>query len=424
MAGSILGVELNNEYSQVSRYVLVDHEPETLDKESENSQIPLAIGIQDGRFVYGVTAKQLAKVSPEAVAFSFYESALKQESVELSGITYTGVHLLSEYLKLILEDFEDIEFLTFSVPYASEDGVKVIKKAAEAAGVLKERIRIQDYRESFCHYMFYQPKALWKYESALFSCDGKSMEAHMLRGLDIKGKKDTFVIVEEVSKATVSDWDIYTPTEAPPDNTSADERFKTFIQGVFEKKIVSSVYLTGAGFENEWFPESLKVLCNGRRAFLGNNLYSRGACYAAHSMVRKVMETPVYLDEQRLIHKISMNMAVEGSQSEVLLVPFGVRWYEADNRIEAILEETADAEIKIEPLIGDGAKTEVISLEGLPGRKDYSLRLQIEVVFLNEECVQLTIRDLGFGDFFESSGFEVSKYFFLGGLYGELYSLS
>ena len=60
---------------------------------------------------------------------------------------------------------------------------------------------------------------------------------------------------------------------------NADERFRHFIQGVFNKKHVSSVYLTGEGFENNWYPNSQKVLCNGRRAFIGNNLYSKGACY-------------------------------------------------------------------------------------------------------------------------------------------------
>ena len=50
----------------------------------------------------------------------------------------------------------------------------------------------------------------------------------------------------------------------------ADERFRAFIQSVFEKKVVSSVFLTGEGFENNWYPLSLKVLCNGRRAFIGN----------------------------------------------------------------------------------------------------------------------------------------------------------
>mgnify|MGYP007016949640 CR=1 FL=1 len=68
------------------------------------------------------------------------------------------------------------------------------------------------------------------------------------------------------------------------------KRFKGFIQSVFEKKVVSSVYLTGEGFENNWYPNSLKVLCNGRRAFLGNNLYAGEPaihpCVSARIMMR------------------------------------------------------------------------------------------------------------------------------------------
>lgn len=62
----------------------------------------------------------------------------------------------------------------------------------------------------------------------------------------------------------------------------ADAMFSKFIESVFDKRIVSSVFLTGEGFENDWYPKSLRVLCNGRRAFIGNNLYSKGACYTAY----------------------------------------------------------------------------------------------------------------------------------------------
>ena len=37
-----------------------------------------------------------------------------------------------------------------------------------------------------------------------------------------------------------------------------DNRFKQFVQSVFDKKLVSSVFLTGEGFENNWYPLSLK----------------------------------------------------------------------------------------------------------------------------------------------------------------------
>ena len=39
---------------------------------------------------------------------------------------------------------------------------------------------------------------------------------------------------------------------------------------------------------------ALRVLCNGRRAFIGNNLYSKGACYTAYRKLFMHIENPVY----------------------------------------------------------------------------------------------------------------------------------
>ena len=71
-----------------------------------------------------------------------------------------------------------------------------------------------------------------------------------------------------------------------------DEMFCRFIESVFDKRIVSSVFLTGEGFENNWYPKSLRVLCNGRRAFIGNNLYSKGACYTAYRKLFNAYREP------------------------------------------------------------------------------------------------------------------------------------
>ena len=87
---------------------------------------------------------------------------------------------------------------------------------------------------------------------------------------------------------------------------SADDNFKAFIQNIFEKKVVSSVFLTGEGFEKNWYPDSLRVLCNGRRAFIGNNLYSKGACYTSMRKCRNYDDGPIYLDENRLTQQISL----------------------------------------------------------------------------------------------------------------------
>ena len=63
-------------------------------------------------------------------------------------------------------------------------------------------------------------------------------------------------------------------------------------------------------------------------------------------------------------------------------------------------------------------------LDGLKERRDYSLRLRIEVMFLDERTCKMTFKDVGFGEFFEASDFQVEKVIHLGGINGQFNSMS
>ena len=89
-----------------------------------------------------------------------------------------------------------------------------------------------------------------------------------------------------------------------------------------------------------------------------------------------------------------------------------------------LLEDDSDLEVHIESLAGEELQVERISLKGLPERSDYSLRLKIEIMFLEERLCRLTLRDIGFGDFYPSSGFSVTKDIRLGGINGQFNSMS
>ena len=71
----------------------------------------------------------------------------------------------------------------FTVPRMSVDIGKILKGIGQRIGVAKDCIYVQDYKESFCNYMLYQPKELWHYEAALFHCDRHEVRAYMLRKL-------------------------------------------------------------------------------------------------------------------------------------------------------------------------------------------------------------------------------------------------
>lgn len=425
--GSILGYDLNEKYCQISYYDEAKEEPETLEAPIDNYQIPLILGYDDRqRWVYGKEAKRLAVIDESHTISDLFQKAVRREKVDFAGRIRDAVWLLAKFISLTLEEFEEIDYVTFSVPFTDIDMSKMLKGIGRYLGIPKEQICIQDYKESFCQYMFYQPKELWQYESAMFFCDAKEIRAYMLRKLNaITGKgNDMFVTVDEVANARMKELAAIYPVLNVDKAKDADERFKTFIQSVFEKKVVSSVYLTGEGFENNWYPNSLKVLCNGRRAFLGNNLYSKGACYTSIRKCRDYDEGPIYLDETKMTEQICLRMRVNGHEGWYPIVSWGTHWYEADGQWEVILEDTSDIEIHVETLAGEELQVETVSLDGLPDRRDYSLRIQIEVMFLDERTCRLTFKDVGFGDFFPSTGFQTEKILHLGGINGQFNSMS
>lgn len=424
--GSILGYDLNEKYCQISYYDEAEEEPKTLEVSTEHCQVPLMIGKADGRWVYGMEAKRLKLLGVCVAVDDLYVKAMNRRKVMLGDEVFDAVWLLAKFIHLTLKPFDDIEYLTFSTQFTNVDVSKMLKSIGRHLGIDKKKIYVQDYKESFCQYMFFQPKELWQYESALFFCDDQKINAYMLKKLNVVNsrEKELFVTVDEVANAHIKELEaIRFFTEDEEKAKTADETFRSFIQSVFEKKVISSVYLTGEGFENNWYPKSLRVLCNGRRAFVGNNLYSKGACYTSIRLFRGD-EGPIYLDETKMTQQISLRMRVDGKEGWYPIVSWGTRWYEADGEWEVLLEDASDLEVHIESLAGEELQVEKISLKGLPERTDYSLRLKVELMFFDERICKLTLRDIGFGDFYPATDFRVTKEIHLGGINGQFNSMS
>lgn len=91
---------------------------------------------------------------------------------------------------------------------------------------------------------------------------------------------------------------------------------------------------------------------------------------------------------------------------------------------ELLLENTDDMEIHIESLAGAKMRVERIPLDGLPKRKNYTLRLQVTVVMTSERCCRTCLKDMGFGEFFPATDFYLEKEIQLGGSNEQFHSLS
>ena len=426
MQGNIIGYEINEKTCQISFYNDQQLEPETLESESDNYQIPLIIGKLRDTWAYGKEAKRLVSISEGFTVTRLLERSLDGEKVEFGEDTYDAGWLLSKFIQMSLQAFPKIDGIVFTVPELTEELAKLLRGIAVRMNIDKQHIFIQDYKESFCNYLFYQPKELWQYEAALFCCDRNEIKAYMLRRLKpgLGGGKTTFVTVDEVASAHMKELAAVYPVLNEDKAREADSMFCKFIEGVFDKRIVSSVFLTGEGFENNWYPNALRLLCNGRRAFIGNNLYSKGACFTSYRKMYMQVEDPVYLSDGKLTDQITLNLRVNGQEMWYPIVSWGAQWYESNNQWEVLLEKVEDIELHIESLVQGTVRTEVIPMDKFPRRSEYAMRLMIETLFMDEKTCKIIVRDMGFGEFYPATDFQKEKIIHLGGNDGKFSSMS
>ena len=177
-----------------------------------------------------------------------------------------------------------------------------------------------------------------------------------------------------------------------------DREFAEIASMVCRNTAVSSVYLIGEQFSDEWMKESLRTLCMGRRVFQGNNLYSKGACMAMQERIypSEVGKAHVFLGQDKLKVNIGMNMLHQGKESYIALLDAGVNWYEAEYEFEFYKKGDNELQLLLTPLIAAEKRTVTVVFEDmLPGMS----RLHGKLFLTGEKNLVLEIEDLGFGSF-------------------------
>lgn len=115
-------------------------------------------------------------------------------------------------------------------------------------------------------------------------------------------------------------------------------------------------------------------------------------------------KSDVYLGADKLKSNVGMKVERRGEDSYFAILDAGQNWYEAAADFEVILRKGNSLFFHITPLTGENITDKKIELEGLPERPPCTTRLKIHVEMESVNQVTATIEDMGFGEFFPSSG--------------------
>lgn len=392
-----LGIDLDDQNAVVSCYELNKKEPETLSMitGSEVYQIPALLvkkkGI--GQWFIGDEAMKLSVYQGEEGVGALLSRAIKQEMIFVDNEKYPAEELLVLYLKKLILLAGGIgitrkpDVIVFCLETLSRETTALFARIATKLGLEAEQIRLLDRKECFYYFVYHQTEELTLHDVYLFDYRGEDMRCLRLEKRP-RTTPQLIVLTEEVRRI---------------DGTSRDEHFLKILKDCFQGHIVSSAYLIGDGFDGGWMKLSVSFLCKGRRAFVGKNLYSKGACYAAAAAEYPESWQYVYLGDNEMKVNVSLKVYNQGEMQFYTLISAGDNWYEKVGECEVILAGTPEIDFWLQEPSSREARIEKLVLADLPKRPDKATRLRITAKPLSDMKVQIQIKDMGFGELFQSS---------------------
>ncbi|MDE6389298.1 MAG: hypothetical protein K2L82_16035 [Lachnospiraceae bacterium] len=408
--GSVLvGYDLGEKYSQISYYVYGEEDADTVATVVGTKQynIPTMLCKREGvnQWFYGKDAVKNAGEEAMIPVEGLLKLARKGGEIELDGESYDPVALLTLFLKrsMTLLNFittiEKIHSIMFTVDELDDRMVEILVQASANLGLKTTQIYFQSHTESFYYFMLHQPPELWTYQALACEHDGMRLKTYRMEC----NKRTTPIVVlieEQVYDTLVIPEDTEEEETKQGAYRLADERFLGILKRLCEGRIVSSAYLLGDGFREDWNVQSLQFLCHNRRVFQGNNLFSKGACYGLMEKLEpgEVGSRHVFLGKDKLKSNIGMNVLRQGKESYYALLDAGENWYEAERECEFLLEGEREIAFVITPLTGKNIEARQISLSG--GSNAPFTRYRLKMSMSAPEKVQVKVTDLGFGELF------------------------
>ena len=399
----IIGLDLNDDYTRI-----VCHGQE------KSWTIPTVLCRRKDEEVWltGEEAYACTLVGEGVMVDKLVKMAAKGGTSTIGEVRYTGSGLLNLFIRKVLEypkkefGVENIGQLVVSLHRVDAGMMDLFLTCADFLEIPRERVHVISHMESFVYYVLSQRKELWSNQVGLFDLSSQRLcyyEMKVQRGLRRNMVQADSEDMEEAFNLDILD--------TPSGGRLADRILTSCGERVLNKKLFSSIFLTGKGFERQdWAGEFMKLACHRRKVFVEPVIFASGAAEKGADYESKPSSYPyIFICEGRLKAQVSMKVMRRRKENQLILASYGDNWYESKTSLELILDGQKEIEFTITPLDSKKKKLVRIPLTGFPDRPPRTTRIQMNLGFLDENTMSVVIKDKGFGELFASSGAQIRQ---------------
>ncbi|MBO6066499.1 MAG: hypothetical protein J6P36_08795 [Lachnospiraceae bacterium] len=402
----VIGFDLSPEMTQIA-VSRGGEEPESVSVSSTSGQflIPTVLCVRNdsGDWLFGEEAIRCKNRNAGVFIDDLLGKAEREESVYIRDVEYTPRNFLERFFRKIMVVLrqkytsDSVEHVVVSMRDPSDKLIQMVTDAMGTTGIRRDHIRVRSHLQNFMFYAVCQKKELWVNDVGLFEFNENGLTYTQLS--TAKKIAPITVTAQITDLSTLLDNNML---ETMPDNQLA-YCFRTITDKVLYRQILSTIYVTGKGFEGAWSDEVLKSLAAGRRVFKGMNLYAKGAAYFGLYENAEDMRDFLFLTEDMIRSTIAIRMFKDNQIADYPMVRAGTRWSEVNAKTVGILDDTEEVYFTIYHTVKKDSQHVVMSLKTLHGRENKTTRVSIGIRCLDRETAVITVKDLGFGHFYPNT---------------------
>ncbi len=395
-----MGLDLGYETAMVSFLSPGQKDPVTVSTKPDPDSFRIPLNLYVGRqdyYLYGTEASRKHADKRGILYEQLYLRALDQihtdgagEAAERLAVFIRRLIRLRERLGLT-GDYE--MHLAIAVPDLTEDAVDVLRMLASELAQDVASVCWMDYGESFFYYTFHQEPSIWAHDVAMFDFSRFQVRFTLL----VRESRTIPQIVVSGEKI----WEV--PELVHHSGKEKDLFFASVLREAFAKRIISGVYLLGDGFDGEWLSDTLRVLGPNRRVFMGKNLYTKGAAFAALVRQQPNRWQYVYDCKYKVQANVSIKVLASGVQKFLPVVVAGENWYDVQKNFDVLLKGTTQVDLWIQKRGARSARIQPLVFEDVWKRAEKTRKIRLTFEMKNEQILRVYVMDLGFGAFFPST---------------------
>jgi hypothetical protein len=401
-----IGMDLCSDFTQLSFYNDIKREPESVSQlnNKETYLMPniLFYSTDTEHWYVGGEASEARFSENGTVVDGIFENLNSDEVITVAGREYNYQELFMMMVKLHIDSFlyryeaAEVRKLVISVDDYNPLIFQLLSKLYVDMGIDKDNIEITSHLDSGLYYIFNQPSELWNNSVALYDYSADGLNYYRIDISKNKEPKTINVIHEDYTQQM-------SLSKFGNDTYQMDVEFAKIAEYEGKKAYISAVFLTGVGFSNKWMKKSTNVLCQGRRVFVGQNIYTKGACYRAVGGEYMAFYEDFFVEtKENVLADIGITLDDE-KDTFVPIVSGGKQWYNTHGQLNVILDDTDNITIIYRNHKTGEEKRETVRIHGLPKRPNKTTKVSLEVEFDSPKEGAVIIRDLGFGKLYPTT---------------------